>query len=292
MTCFSHVQLKISIQTTHPMKHSIPIFLACIGLMACTKAVSPRGVLSNDLSYTLICPDSVPTDGMYSWWTDSFKANWSEIGKEDEWLTRPEPLGYRGADFQRFYIHYDTVYKISDSVYHIDGKTRCKEEICSISGNLVVDSVVPLSDTENSVDYDFMMITEFGSLYAHYTLQAIHNDKHLADITGTAYFDYLIHNDSIYYDAISSMGDGYCNNQYTGKWIYKETNDTLACNWGDFRIPESYGLDGGCGEFSPYEGFYDNGWKTLIDTYRHGWIADPEYEYYDSIYRADINWWK
>ena len=109
---------------------------------------------------------------------------------------------------------------------------------------------------------------------------------------GKACFDYLIHNDTVYYDAIRFAGDGYCNNQYTGKWIYLDTYDTLTCNWGDFRIPESGRLDGGCGEFIPNEAFYDNGWKTYIDRDRHGWVADPEHAYYDSIYQADINWWK
>ena len=76
------------------------------------------------------------------------------------------------------------------------------------------------------------------------------------------------------------------------KWIYLDTYDTLTCNWGDFRIPESGRLDGGCGEFIPNEAFYYNGWKTYIDRDRHGWVADPEHAYYDSIYQADINWWK
>ena len=241
------------------MKSLIPILLACLCLTACHKDSTSRGFLANDLSYKLICPDSIPTDEVYSWWSESAKQSWIEYGnepKEDRWFILPEPLGFRGADFQRFYIHYDTVYKVSDSIYHIDGRTRCKDEICTISGSLIVDSVVPLNDTLFSVD-DFTMFTGSGTLYAHYTLQANHNDKHIADLVGKACFDYLIHNDT-----------------------------------GDFRIPESNRLDGGCGVFIPYEEFYNNGWKTYIDWDRHGWIADPEHAYYDSIYQADINWWK
>ena len=276
------------------MKHVLFILLACLFLTACHKTSTPRGILSNDLSYSLICPNSIPTDEVYSWWSESAKQSWIEYGNEpmeDEWFILPEPLGYRGADFQRFYIHYDTVYKVSDTIYYIEGRTRCKDEICTISGYLVVDSVVPYNDTLFSVD-ELIMITSYGTLYAHYTLQANHNDKYIADLVGKACFDYLIHNDTIYYDAIRFSGDGYCNNQYTGKWIYLDTQDTLTCNWGDFRIPESDRLDGGCGCFIPDEAFYDNGWKTCIDRDRHGWIADPEHAYYDSIYQADINWWK
>ncbi len=277
------------------MNRLILILLVGLCLTACHKTSTPRGILSNDLSYSLILPDSVPTDDVYSWWSDSFKKSWTEdYGNEpmeDGWFCLPEPLGYRGADFQRFYIHYDTVYKVNDYTYRIEGRTRCQDEICTINGNLVVDSVVPLSDSLFSDD-SYIKISGSGTLYAHYTLQAKHNDKHVADIVGKAYFDYLVHNDSIFYDAISYAGDAYCNNQYTGKWIYLDTSDTLTCNWGDFRIPESNGLDGGCGDFSPYDEFYDNGWKTYIDRDRHGWIGDPECAYYDSIYEADINWWK
>ena len=276
------------------MKRLFPIFLACLCLTACHKTSTPRGILSKDLSYSLICPDSIPTDEVYSWWSDSAKQSWIEYGNEpmeDMWFTLPEPLGFRGADFQRFYIHYDTVYKVSDSIYHIDGRTRCKDEICTITGSLIVDSVVPFNDRLSGID-DFIMITESGTLYAHYTLQANHNDTHIADMEGKAYFYYLVHNDSIFYDALDLVADAYCNNQYTGKWIYLDTRDTLTCNWGDFRIPESGRLDGGCGDFGPYEEFYDNGWKTYIDLDRHGCVSDPESAYYDSIYQADINWWK
>ena len=65
-----------------------------------------------NLSTTVINPDTAPTDGIYSWWTESQKKDWSSYGNKpfaDEWLYRPEPLGFRGDNFQRFYIHFDKV---------------------------------------------------------------------------------------------------------------------------------------------------------------------------------------
>ena len=41
------------------------------------------------------------------------------------------------------------------------------------------------------------------------------------------------------------------------------------CNWGDYRIPDSEGLDIGAGEFSPNPAFFDKGWKTYSDA-MHG----------------------
>ena len=65
-----------------------------------------------DLSTTVINPDTAPTDGIYSWWTETAKKEWINYDNEpmeDAWLHRPEPLGFRGNNFQRFYIHFDTV---------------------------------------------------------------------------------------------------------------------------------------------------------------------------------------
>jgi len=76
-----------------------------------------------DLSTTVINPDTAPTDEIYSWWTEIAKKEWINYDNEpmeDAWLHRPEPLGFRGNNFQRFYIHFDTVYKVSPTVYHDD----------------------------------------------------------------------------------------------------------------------------------------------------------------------------
>lgn len=252
-----------------------------------------------DLSTTVINPDTAPTDNIYSWWTESAKKEWDSTGNkafDDEWLYRPEPLGFRGRNFQRFYIHFDTVYKVSSTIYQVEARSRCKDEYCGIKGQIIIDSVMSsIYNDKIATDWRedfFENLTEHGTIHAHYEMTAYISAKPIAHLFGHSSYSYLVHNDSIYYDALEIVADGYENNQYKGKWVYLATKDTLSCNWGDFRIPESRYLDVGCGEFIPIEKYYDYGWKPLIDLNRHARIDDPEHEYYIRLYHIDEDWWK
>lgn len=247
-----------------------------------------------DLSTTVINPDTAPTDGIYSWWTETAKKEWINYGNEpmdDRWLHRPEPIGFRGDNFQRFYIHFDTVYKVSPTVYQMKARSRCKDEICHIHGRILVDSVVTFDECD-VVDDFIKNLTECGTVYAHYEMKASVGSMPVARLLGRSSYGYLVHNDSVYYDAMMIVADGYSNNQYAGKWVNLVTGDTLTCNWGDFRIPESKRLDGGCGLFSPHEEYYDFGWKPYLDWNRHAYISDPLCMYYDFLYSFDEDWWK
>ena len=243
-----------------------------------------------DLSTTVINPDTVPTDDVYSWWTESAKKEWGEP-MDDGWLHRPEPLGFKGDNFQRFYIHFDTVYKVSPTVYQMKARSRCKDEICHIHGRILIDSVVTFDEC-HSVDDVIQDVSECGAIYAHYEMEASLGPTPVARLFGHSTYYYLVHNDSVYYDAMWIVADGYHNNQYTGKWVDLVAGDTLTCNWGDFRIPESNELDGGCALFIPREDYYDLGWKPHLDFDRHGYVGDPLCMYYDFLYSIDEDWWK
>ena len=254
------------------------VSLTCFVSCGQKKNISPL-LLRNDLSYLIINPDSVPTYDVWEWWTEEAKATCT-YKPANGWYVRTEPLGYRGQNFQRFYIHFDQVRKKCPTIYEIIGRTRCKDEYCRIKGYITIDTVVSNDDgSELQVVEEVMHIKDFGHINAHYKFDAFSNNKRIAQLFGTVLYDYLLHNDSLYYDAVMSFGDGYCNNQYTGKWVYLDSKDTLTCNWGDFRIPESNKLDIGCGLFSPSEEYYEYGWEMYKN-------------YCDSIYTADENWWK
>ena len=247
-----------------------------------------------DLSTTVINPDTAPTDEIYSWWTETAKKEWINYGNkpmDDRWLHRPEPLGFRGDNFQRFYIHFDTVYKVSPTVYQMEARSRCKDEICHIHGRILIDSVVTFDECDVGDDF-IKNLTECGTVYAHYEMEASVGSIPVARLLGRSSYGYLVHNDSVYYDAMMIVADGYSNNQYAGKWVDLVTNDTLTCNWGDFRIPESKRLDGGCGLFLPGEEYYDLGWKPYLDWDNHAYVRDPLCMYYDFLYSIDEDWWK
>ena len=246
-----------------------------------------------DLSTTVINPDTAPTDNVYSWWTTASKEDWCSYGNEpmvDGWLKRPEPLGFRGENYQRFYIHFDTVYKVLPTAYKLEARSRCKDEYSNIIGSIIIDSVK--SDVDTMFFSSFDNITEAGFIYAHYEMDAYIDNKQVARLFGCSSYSYLVHNDSVYYDALEIVADGYENNQYTGKWVNLASGDTLTCNWGDFRIPESQGFDFGCGQFGPNKKYYDYGWKSYID-FDESWGQDAEKrQYYKEQFLNDENWWK
>lgn len=276
------------------MKKILIAFVA-IGFVTCF-AQSPTCTFLEryDLSTTVINPDTAPTDEVYSWWTESAKKEWANYDNEpmaDGWLHRPEPLGFKGDQFQRFYIHFDTVYKLSPTVYRVEARSRCKDVIHNIQGRILIDSVVPFDECDLSDDF-IKGLSECGTVYGHYEMEASVGSKPVARLFGRSTYEYLVHDDSVYYDALMIVADGYSNNQYTGKWVDVVTGDTLTCNWGDFRIPESKGLDGGCGLFIPGEEYYELGWKPYLDWDKHAYMGDPTCEYYKFLYEIDKNWWK
>ena len=72
---------------------------------------------------------------------------------------------------------------------------------------------------------------------------------------------------NIYYDTLMLVADGYRNNQWQGTWRSYKTGAAKVCNWGDWRIPESGGLDTGAGEFIPADEYLGNGWQSYRDQF-------------------------
>lgn len=254
------------------------LFIGFLAVLACYAEDDRQTAFLEkyDLSLSIIRPDSVPTNDTYSWWTDSVKQRWLDQGqspKQDRWNSLPEPLGYRGDNYQRFEIHFDTVYQSSPSEYTIRGKIRCHDSIFAAQGHIIIDSVVPLTNPPYDLT-EYFNVTEFGSIYAHYSLSAYQCPIAVARLFGSSQYYYLIHNDSIFYDKLESVADGYCNNQYTGFWVYLDSHDTLTCNWGDFRIPQSLGFDIGAGDFSPAHAYRVNGWENYSYNANSGWWRD------------------
>jgi len=54
--------------------------------------------------------------------------------------TPPEPLGFIGEHYQRFYIHYTSVVKNKSfpNQYNVRGKTKVKDQVCSFSGTITI----------------------------------------------------------------------------------------------------------------------------------------------------------
>jgi hypothetical protein len=197
----------------------------------------------------------------------------------------PEPLGFVGDHFQRFYIHYLTVKRSNDNpyVYEVSGKTKVRDNICSFRGTITV-----LAAT---IDESYDPRYQEGSLTARILFREDSAHPGGGVIRGTldTYFC-LDKKRRLYYDAIGSEADGYSNNAVTATWTGYRSGATKKCNWGDFRIPGTQGpglLDIGAGVFIPDSAYVHYGWTSYAKSY-----SSNQTEAKNALAIEDSKWWE
>lgn len=233
-----------------------------------TTAVTMEELRNTDLS-RMIIPDSILTNPDYCSQKDEFMF----IEKTSEF----EPIGYRGRDLQRFYIHYDSVRFMGNGIYKVEGRTRYRDTIRLFSGTITLDSM------RLNKGKHLPSTGKFGKLCGHYQFD---EDEFSGGgvLTGKMWIGFAKINGRFYYDAFKlGLADGYSNRQYEGVWTSKGLTRMEKCNWGDFRIPDSQGLDIGAGEFSPVDEHSGQGWQI----YTCGWAENDSLQ---AIYQADMQW--
>ncbi len=179
----------------------------------------------------------------------------------------PEPLGFIGDNYQRFYIHFISVKKSTANPYQyiVTGKTKVKENICLFSGTI---NIVKASLFKKQVGEKYKLgFAECTILFYEDSMQ-----KFAGFFKGklTSKF-YLDERNQLFYDDLEVGADGYYNNQCEAVWTSYTTRKTKKCNWGDYRIPQSKALDSGDGEFAVNKKYDLFGWKN----YRIAWSDDP-----------------
>lgn len=231
-------------------------------------------IRSTDLSHRLFMPDTILIESDDD---SGAKENiLNDIAFVPRWF---EPIGFRGNDCQRFYIHYDSVCHKGNGVYEVVGRTRYRDTIRLFTGTLTLDSLwLHEGDcpTKNG---------EFGRLYGHYMYE---EDEFSGGgiLSGKMSIDFAKINGRFYYDAVMlSCADGYDNNQYEGTWSSRNLSRMEKCNWGDFRIPDAkeMDMDIGVAEFSPDAAYLDRGWR--IYTY-----CFEDNDSLQALFHADEQW--
>jgi hypothetical protein len=170
----------------------------------------------------------------------------------------PEPIGYIGENFQRFDIHFLSVDKSTHDprVYLVTGKTRVKGNVCSFSGTM---TIVSAELYRGSWDRHYRE----GSVTCAVWFNEDSVQKGSGVITGRMETDFCLdRRNRFLYDALDAEADSYSNNQCVGLWRGYRSRITRKCNWGDYRIPESRGLDDGAGVFAPDDKFKRFGWEN------------------------------
>lgn len=181
-----------------------------------------------------------------------------EAGDGEATVVREQPLGYIGENYQRFYIHFISAIQNRKNKYEyfVYGKTRVKENICAFQGTIKITGAA-------TYDQGDLPGLKQGFIEGQYTFFEDPDEKGAGILNGIFRSDFFIDGaGKMKYDAINFVADGFSNNQFKGRWTSYKTGKSKACNWGDYRIPDSDGLDIGAGQFGVDEKYEQYGWLT------------------------------
>ncbi|WP_374951869.1 hypothetical protein [Mucilaginibacter sp.] len=172
----------------------------------------------------------------------------------------PEPLGFIGKDYQRFYIHYTAIIKDAKNHYryNVQGKTKVKDHILHVSRTITVVKAVIYNDKNK----EFPDYSE-GKVECIVDFREDKRQRGSGRIKGKLISNwYLDKKNKIQYNILNGGADGFDNNQCTATWTSYSFGKIKKCNWGDFRIPESGNLDIGAGEFYVNKKYANNAWQN------------------------------
>ncbi|RJE72659.1 hypothetical protein [Reichenbachiella sp. MSK19-1] len=145
-----------------------------------------------------------------------------------------------------------------------------KSNICDFEGQFVINAYQEFTrDYHEGADYVLNpKIFRTGVITGTYELKEDPEQKFAGTFKGvfTSSF-YIDEQGNIDYGVARIFSDNFINNQFEGTWTPYNSNSSKVCNWGDFRIPKSDGLDMGAGGFSPSDSYLKYGWQTYRDAY-------------------------
>lgn len=189
-------------------------------------------------------------------------------------------LGYIGNG-QRLYMHFDTIYKdpVKPQYYHVEGKSKVKQNLCSFTGGITIHSFVPNEESDSLV--------KRYHLKAQYQLNEDVNQRGSGFFAGRLTSDFFIYRDSICFDEMEGGEDGYNNNQFEGRWTSYRTKISKKANFGIGRIPDSGNLDVGAAEFHVDPKKQHLGWESYTEAFE---TETPEGQKAQA--EEDREWWK
>lgn len=194
-------------------------------------------------------------------WADDHLA--IRVGDQFEHINFPEPLGFIGGNYQRFYIHYTSVVKDATNPYSyiVKGKTRVKNNISNFKGTITIVGAY-INPTLYLGKYNR------GQVICEIELYEDAKQPESGYFKGSMVTNWYLDGEQICYDALDAASDGFCNNQCIATWTNYETRQSLPCKWGDFRIPKNGALGNGTGVFNVTQKYVNNTWQNRLFTSR------------------------
>lgn len=214
------------------------------------------------------------------WKSDSINVD-TEGGK----IPFPEPIGFIGDNYQRFYIHYTSINKNPENPfeYIVIGKTKVKNYVCSFKGTITVTDMYLFNEDE------------IPGLRQGEVISTIYFQEDAAE-AGSGFFSgrivsnfYLDQQNNLYYDAIQLGADKYKNNTCEARWTSYKTGKSKICNWGDFGmpLPKDSDFDIGDGEIIINRKYLNNGWISFSEL-----NSVDEKKSRIAKKNEDVHWWE
>jgi len=177
--------------------------------------------------------------------------------------------GYIGENKQRFFIKFNSVKKstTNSAEYYVCGKTMVKNNICNFQGKMIFNpetyEVIAPKDITQPKGSSILLLN------GKYEFFENHNQNYSGFFEGNFSISLLKfdNSDKLYYDISNFCADGFSNLGFIGTWTDYKTLKSKKCNWGDYRIPESEGLDIGIPEFLPDAKYSKYGWRSFVEAY-------------------------
>jgi len=199
----------------------------------------------------------------------------------------PDPIGFIGPTYQRFYLHYTSIRPDAANpyVYRVAGKTRVKNNICAFTGTITVTKARLYK--EPNIEYPQY---REGELTCQVALAEDRQQPGSGIIRGTltTYF-YVDKQGQPQYNLLEMFADGFSNNECVGTWTSYTGSPPKTCNWSDFFIPKADALRFTDTEFQIEPKYRANGWQTY-QTVLIGDARDPRYK--KALAEEKRAWWK
>ncbi|HVW59713.1 MAG TPA: hypothetical protein VHC48_06755, partial [Puia sp.] len=171
--------------------------------------------------------------------------------------------------------------KSTPYIYHVTGKTKVKNNICSFQGTVTVSKAVIYQDSDDPR-------YKQGTITGDIIFKEDSTQPSAGVFRGKVNTDFTLDKKGrLDYDALMMVADGYSNNQCTTTWTSYKTGKSRKCNWGDYRMPDSRELDSGAGDVHIEEKYIPNGWQTFVAAYNS---SDNDADKARKI--EDEEWWK
>jgi hypothetical protein len=185
------------------------------------------------------------------------ETDFSEIWMHDQ----ENIIGFIGDDFDRFFIHFDTIIQNRDNKgqYFVRGKTKVKNKENNFMGKF---NILSIRDMKDKIHTEGDNRTK-GIVLLHVFLHENLREGGMTTIVGVLKSYLYVENGKVKFDDLEfNVRERYNNNQFVGNWHNHETNVAKSCHWGMYRIPYCGDLDVGSAKFSPNEKYFNNGWEN------------------------------